>query len=90
MALLTPICDNNTRAVSPIAREYRLKETHHVGDGGVYVRALAAHRHLLTRLLVHGLDHLVQILLLELPAALLGELEGSGDDARVGPNVAES
>ena len=88
MALLTPICDQNTPSVQlPV---HRLKETHHVGDGGVYVRALAAHRHLLTRLLVHGLDHLVQILLLKLPAALLGELEGSGDDARVGSNVAES
>ena len=56
MALLTPICDQNTPSVQ--SPEHGLKETHHVGDGGVYVRALAAHRHLLARLLVHGLDHL--------------------------------
>ena len=48
--------------------ENRLGDAHHVRDGGVDVGALAGDGDALAGVLVQGLDHLVEVLLLELPA----------------------
>ena len=47
--------------------ENRLGDAHHVRDGGVDVGALAGDGDALAGVLVQGLDHLVEVLLLELP-----------------------
>ena len=70
--------------------EDRLADSHHIWHGRVDVGALATDAHLLPRLLIDRLYDLVEIFLLELTAALLRQLEGSGHDARLRANVAES
>mmetsp|Transcript_10007 Transcript_10007/g.41225 ORF Transcript_10007/g.41225 Transcript_10007/m.41225 type:complete len:246 (+) Transcript_10007:3561-4298(+) len=70
--------------------EDRLADSHHIWHGRVDVGALATDAHLLPRLLIDRLYDLVEIFLLELTAALLRQLEGSGHDARLRADVAES
>ena len=70
--------------------ENRLGDAHHVRDGGVDVGALAGDGDALAGVLVQGLDHLVEVLLLELPGGFLRQLKRTRHHARLAPDVAKA